>query len=166
MELHVALAKTFLMIMVTTSDERDAVVDELKKKQNVPAKKVLQFMKQYKLDYDRVILGGFVQETEDHNKFFKAVQHAALNPERAASFVLADVLYKRDIPCPLSSCRRSTSMIICRSSPRSCTDIRNTARIMATPRAPRALLTETIHRGQCAHIQPASTGRATKRGSV
>ena len=100
MELHVALAKTFLMIMVTTSDERDAVVDELKKKQNVPAKKVLQFMKQYKLDYDRVVLCGFVQETEDHNKFFKAVQHAALNPERAASFVLADVLYKRDNPVP------------------------------------------------------------------
>ena len=165
MELHVALAKTFLMIMVTTSDERDAVVDELKKKQNVPAKKVLQFMKQYKLDYDRVILGGFVQETEDHNKFFKAVQHAALNPERAASS-RRTCCRSETIPYRLSSCRRSTSMIICRSSPRSCTDIRNTARIMATPQAPRALPTETIHRGQCAHIQPASTGRATKRGSV
>ena len=47
-----------------------------------------------------MILCGFVQETEDHNKFFKAVQHAALNPERAASFVTADVLYKRDNPVP------------------------------------------------------------------
>ena len=88
------------MIMATTSDEKDAMVDNLKKKQSVPAWKLLEFMKQYKLDYDRLVNCGFIQETEDHNKYFKAVQHAALNPGRSMSFVTADVMYKRDNPPP------------------------------------------------------------------
>ena len=100
LELHVALSKAFLMIMATTSDEKDAMVDNLKKKQSVPAWKLLEFMKQYKLDYDRLVNCGFIQETEDHNKYFKAVQHAALNPGRSMSFITADVMYKRENPPP------------------------------------------------------------------
>ena len=86
--------------MATTADEKDAMVDKLQEKQSVPAGKLLEFMKQYKLDYDRLVNCGFIQETEDHNKYFKAVQHAALNPGRSMSFVTADVMYKRDNPPP------------------------------------------------------------------
>ena len=100
LELHVALSKAFLMIMATTSDEKDALVDVLKKKQSVPAKKVMNFMRQYKLDYQRLIACGFIQESEDHSKFFKAVQYSAMNPARNPSFVTADVIYKREHPPP------------------------------------------------------------------
>ena len=52
LELHVALSKAFLLIMATTADEKDAIVDKLREKQNVPAGKLHQFMKQYRLDYE------------------------------------------------------------------------------------------------------------------
>ena len=41
LELHVALSKAFLLIMATTADEKDAIVDKLREKQNVPAGKLI-----------------------------------------------------------------------------------------------------------------------------
>ena len=100
LELHVALSKAFLLIMATTADEKDAIVDKLREKQNVPAGKLLQFMKQYRLDYERLVNCGFIREADDHNKYYKALQHAAMNPGRSPSFVTAEVMYKRDNPPP------------------------------------------------------------------
>ena len=100
LELHVALSKAFLLIMATTADEKDAIVDKLREKQNVPAGKLLQFMKQYRLDYERLVNCGFIREADDHNKYYKALQHTAMNPGRSPSFVTAEVMYKRDNPPP------------------------------------------------------------------
>ena len=100
MELHVALSKAFMMIMSTTEAEAEGVVDALKIKRSIPAKQILEHVKQYKLDYEKVIDCGYVKEFENHSKFFNALKHAVFTPPRDASLITAFEIWKRDNPIP------------------------------------------------------------------
>ena len=100
MELHVALSKAFMMIMSTTEAEAEGVVDALKIKRSIPARRILEHVKQYKLDYEKVIDCGYVKEFENHSKFFNALMHAVFTPPRDASLVTAFEIWKRDNPIP------------------------------------------------------------------